>query len=73
MFIAVPHQRKPHFGHSCVTGDWNCEADCPGCRDRRDSHVCIGEPETSREQLKQLAREYTGHQALAVHALANAL
>jgi len=73
MYIAVPHQLPPHLGHDCIMGDWNCEADCPGCRDRRDSHLCIGDPDTSPAELRRLALEYHGHQAGKVHDLAEKL
>ena len=73
MFIMVPHQTPPRIGRDCITGDWDCESDCPGCRDLRDGHCAIGEPNTKERTLKILARRYRGHQDHRVHALAETL
>jgi len=66
MYIVIPHKMPPHWGHDCVRGTWDCEADCPGCRDRRDSYCCLGDPETTVEELAELVRDYNGLQALAL-------
>ena len=55
MYIAIPHQGRPHWGRECSGGHDisdgvdKCDADCDGCRDLRDSHCCLGT--TSRPHL----------------------
>lgn len=73
MFIAVPHQRPPHFGYECLNGDRDCDADCDGCREMRDSHAVVGDWDTPEDELAELALAYTGHQSARVHQLGHEL
>ena len=70
MYVTVPHQRKPRFGCDCIMGTWDCDADCPGCRDRRDCNRTVGEPNTAPEELRKELAAYIGHQQYTVRALA---
>ena len=70
MYIAIPGQLPPHFGHDCVMGTWDCEADCPACQDLRDSYYCLGNQNTSVSELAEFVRDYHGHQAYAIRDLA---
>lgn len=69
MFIAIPHQRNPHFGHECRNGTRDCQADCEGCREMRDSHAVVGDWDTPERELIRLAIAYQGHQKFDVWLL----
>lgn len=73
MFISIPHQMPAHLGHDCRMGTRDCDADCDGCRDMRDSHAVIGDWDTPVAELATLALAYTGHQAARVHEIGHEL
>jgi len=69
MFIVVPHRGPARWGRECVMGTWDCDADCPGCRDMRDSHAIIGSQDCVATQLEREVDDYTGPRAGHVRTL----
>ena len=72
MFIVIPRQEPPHWGRGCALGTWDCEADCSGCADLRDSQMTLpqNQPGATAADVAECVATWSGDQRLAVRFLA---